>query len=305
MKKVVSVSLGSPARDWQADLSEWGVPLLLERRGVGLNYAAYGEALRELDQDSDVAAIGLGGLNRYLFAGDQRYELRKPAEMAAVVRSKPTCDGARLKQIWEPEVVRRAAAADALTLAGRRALMVCAVDRWGMAEALAAGGAEVVLGDLMFALGVPLPIRGLPQLRRIGKALLPVVTRHVPFEWLYPTGESKEAPRYGSWYRWADLLAGDWKFIGKHMPVESGSLAGKVVVTNTTTARDVEAMRDRGIATLITTTPSLRGRSFGTNLIEAAAAGLTGLPPEQLHLPTLLECFRSLGWDQPRIESLT
>jgi len=64
-------------------------------------------------------------------------------------------------------------------------------------------------------------------------------------------------------------------------------------------------MRDRGIATLITTTPSLRGRSFGTNLIEAAAAGLTGLPPEQLHLPTLLECFRSLGWDQPRIESLT
>lgn len=304
MRRVVSVSLGSAVRNWEADLTPHGVALCLERRGVGLDYEAYAQALCELDRDPDVAAIGLGGLNRYLFAGRHRYELRKPGDMARLVRNKPTCDGSLLKQIWEPFVVREAAEEGLLRLRGRRTLMVCGVDRWGMAAALAEHGADLVLGDLMFALGVPLPVRGLEHLERIGRSLLPFVTRCVPFEWLYPTGESRDVPKYGRWYQWAEVLAGDWKFIGKHMPAEAGSLAGKTVVTNTTTPADVAALRHRGVEVLITTTPSLDGRSFGTNVIEAAAAALTGRPVDTLRLSDLLERFAPLGWDRPRVEHL-
>lgn len=305
VRRAVSVSLGSPSRDWQADLSSLGVPLTIERRGVGLDYQRYTEALRELDQAEEVAAIGLGGINRYLFGGDRPYELRKAQEMASVVRAKPVCDGARLKQFWEPHVVRTAVARGDLQLKGRRVLMVCAVDRWGMAEALHEHGAEVVFGDLMFALGAPVPVRSFKALKRLASALLPVLTRHVPFEWLYPTGESKDTPKYRNWYQWADVLAGDWKFIGKYMPAEPGSLAEKTVLTNTTTPKDVEALRVRGAELLITTTPSLNGRSFGTNAVEAAASALSGLPPERMGLEDYLAVFRPLGWDQIRVERLT
>jgi len=304
MRRVVSVSLGSPSRDWEADLSEWGVPLWIERRGVGLDYRRYTEALRELDADPNVAAIGLGGINRYLLCGDRKYELRKAAEMAAVVRDKPVCDGSGLKLHWEPYVVRTTAESGALPLRGRRALMVCATDRWGMADALDRGGAELVVGDLMFALGVGVPLQGLKAAEGLSRALLPFITRHVPFEWLYPTGESRDVPKYARWYAWADLLAGDWKFIGKHMPAAPGSLRGKTVLTNTTTPKDVEALRDRGVETLITTTPSLGGRSFGTNAVEAAVAALSGKALEAMGLEDYLAVFEPLGWHRPRVERL-
>lgn len=304
LRRAVSVSLGSPSRDWQADLSELGVPLRIERRGVGLDYRRYTETLAELDADDSVAAIGLGGINLYLFSGDRKYALRKAEEMSAVVRNKPVCDGAALKQHWEPYVVRTAAEQGALPLAGRHALMVCAVDRWGMGQALSDGGAEVVLGDLMFALGVPVALRSWDVFLKLTRGLLPFITRRVPFEWLYPTGESKDVPKYGRWYAWADILAGDWKFIGKHMPAEPGALRGKTVVTNTTTPKDVSALVERGARTLITTTPSLGGRSFGTNAVEAAAAALSGKHPDAMGLEDFLEVFRPLGWDQPRIQHL-
>jgi hypothetical protein len=225
--------------------------------------------------------------------------------MTAAVRHKPVCDGSGLKQHWEPYVVRAAVASGALALRGRRALMVCVVDRWGMAEALREAGAEVVVGDLMFALGIPVPLRSWDLTQRLTRSLLPIVTRYVPFEWLYPTGESRDVPKYRRWYDWADVLAGDWKFIAKHMPAEPGSLAGKTVLTNTTTTKDVDALRERGVETLITTTPSLRGRSFGTNAVEAAAAAISGQSPDTLRLDDYLSVFRPLGWGHPRIERLS
>ena len=57
-------------------------------------------------------------------------------------------------------------------------------------------------------------------------------------------------------------------------------------------------------STLITTTPSLGGRSFGTNAVEAAAAAMAGVPPDSLRLEDYLRLFRPLGWDQIRITDL-
>jgi hypothetical protein len=53
-------------------------------------------------------------------------------------------------------------------------------------------------------------------------------------------------------------------------------MAGKWVVTNTTTAQDVEFLRTRGVELLITSTPRLEGRTFGTNVIEATLVALDG-----------------------------
>jgi hypothetical protein len=53
-------------------------------------------------------------------------------------------------------------------------------------------------------------------------------------------------------------------------------LAGKTVITNTTTAENVELLRACGVRTLITTTPRFQGRSFGTNALEAALTAYAG-----------------------------
>jgi hypothetical protein len=53
-------------------------------------------------------------------------------------------------------------------------------------------------------------------------------------------------------------------------------LDGKIVLTNTVTATNVDELRERGVKTLITTTPDFQGRSFGTNVVEAALLALLG-----------------------------
>ena len=50
----------------------------------------------------------------------------------------------------------------------------------------------------------------------------------------------------------------------------------EVVVTNTTTPQDVELFRKCGVKYLVTTTPILDGRSFGTNMMESALIALSG-----------------------------
>jgi len=93
---------------------------------------------------------------------------------------------------------------------------------------------------------------------------------------LYSTGESQEVvvPKYTKYYQEASVIAGDWLYIKKHLPED---MEGKIIVTNTTTEEDVEFMRSRGIAYLVTTTPVFAGRSFGTNAFEAALTAAAGL----------------------------
>jgi len=69
------------------------------------------------------------------------------------------------------------------------------------------------------------------------------------------------------------VIAGDCHYIKRFMPDD---LNGKVIVTNTTTPEDVEIFRKAGVKYLITTTPVLEGRSFGTNMMEAALVAISG-----------------------------
>jgi hypothetical protein len=47
-------------------------------------------------------------------------------------------------------------------------------------------------------------------------------------------------------------------------------------LTNTVTQANVEELAERGVKRLITTTPDIGGRSFGTNVLEAALVALLG-----------------------------
>src|SRR5690606_34682756 len=103
----------------------------------------------------------------------------------------------------------------------------------------------------------------------------------LPLSMLYPTGNRQEVtvPRHGRFFAWADVVAGDWHYVRRHMPP---ALPGKTILTNTVTEEDVALLRQRGVALLVTTTPEINGRSFGTNVMEAVLVALSGKRPEQL-----------------------
>jgi len=79
-------------------------------------------------------------------------------------------------------------------------------------------------------------------------------------------------------------------------------MTGKVVVTNTTTPEDVELFRKLGVKYLVTTTPVMEGRSFGTNMMEAALVAVAG-KGRPLTWPELTEMLDKLG-SEPQLQEL-
>ena len=51
--------------------------------------------------------------------------------------------------------------------------MVSALDRFGMAQALVAAGADMIFGDFIFALDLDRPVRGLDEFEEMARKYLP------------------------------------------------------------------------------------------------------------------------------------
>ncbi len=272
MKRAVSISLGSSKRNSMVELTLLGQRVCIERIGTDGDMERAAQLYSELDGQVD--AFGVGGTDLGLTVGNKYYKLHSVAPLVRGVRRTPVVDGSGLKNTLERQVAPYMDAHIAHALQPRRVLMTSGADRWGMAMSFLDAGYEGVFGDLMFGLSMPLPLRSAGSVKRVAALILPVVSR-LPFEWLYPTGEKQEknTPKFGQWYDWATVIAGDCHFIKRFMPAR---LDGKIICTNTTTPADVAAFRAAGVRYLVTTTPRLEGRSFGTNMMEAMLVAVSG-----------------------------
>jgi len=273
MKRVVSVSLGSSSRDHRATVTLMGEEFDISRVGTDGKLDAAIAMVRELDGNVD--AIGLGGIDVYLYAGRHRYALRDGLRLLEAAKTTPIVDGSGLKNTLEREAVRFMQDELGVDLRGKSVLMVSALDRFGMAQALVDAGADVLFGDFIFALDKDMPVRELHEFEQLAEKYVPDACK-LPFQFFYPTGKKQDKPpepKYPQYYERADIIAGDFHFMRQFMP---DRLDGKVVLTNTVTERDVAELAARGVSMLITTTPEIGGRSFGTNVLEAALVALLG-----------------------------
>ncbi len=273
MKKVVSVSLGSSSRDHRADATFLGEEFDISRVGTDGKLDAAIAMVRELDGHVD--AIGLGGIDVYLYAGRHRYALRDGLRLLEAAKITPIVDGSGLKNTLERQAVGFMQSDLGIDLRGKRVLMVSALDRFGMAQAFVDAGADVLFGDFIFALDKDMPVRGLTEFEELAEKYLPDACK-LPFQFFYPTGKKQEKPpepKYPHYYEQAEIIAGDFHFMRQFMP---DRLDGKIVLTNTVTAGNVEDLAARGVEMLITSTPEIAGRSFGTNVLEAALLALLG-----------------------------
>ncbi len=272
MKRVVSVSLGSSKRDHKVEAEFLGEKFVIERIGTDGDMERAIQMIRELDGKVD--AFGMGGIDLYLVAGNRRYALREAKKIAAAAEKTPIVDGSGLKNTLERKVIEYLQSELGWDFKDRRALVVSGVDRFGIAEALWYAGCKTTYGDLIFAMGIPIPVRSLSTLRFLAYTLLPILSQ-MPFKYLYPTGEKQETvtSKYDKYYHDNEIITGDFHFIRKYMPSE---LPGKIIITNTVTKDDLELLRERGVKVLVTTTPEMQGRSFGTNVMEGVLISLLG-----------------------------
>ncbi len=281
MKRVVGISLGSSARDHEVKIEMMGQQYKVERIGTDGNMNKMIDIIQELDGKVD--AFGLGGMDLYIYAVDRRYEFRDARRISRAAVKTPIVDGSGLKNTLERRAIEQLVAESDLFSETKKVLLMSAMDRLGMAQAFEKAGCKMTYGDLPFVLGLPVPLASLNTLAMFARVLAPLVGQ-LPFTMIYPTGDKQAVnkPRFPRYFHDNDIIAGDFHFIHRYMPE---ALPGKTIVTNTVTRDDVEFLRERKLKTLITTTPEMEGRSFGTNVMEALlvcmAEGKAELSEEQ------------------------
>ncbi len=301
MKHVMSVSIGSSKRDHKVETEILGEKFIIERVGTDGSIEKAIEIIKE--NDGKVSAFGMGGIDLYVCIGNKRFTIRDAVPIAQAAKISPIVDGSGLKNTLERRVVNYLAENKIVDFEGKKVLLVCGLDRFGMAEALDKTGCKLTFGDLIFTVGVPIPIRSLKSLNILASILAPIICK-LPFDMLYPTGEKQEkkagSSKYERFYNEADIIAGDFHFIKRYMP---DRLDGKIILTNTVTSDDVKMLTQSGVKMLITTTPELNGRSFGTNVMEAVLVSLSDKPYKFLTPADYEELLDKIGLT-PRVEVL-
>ncbi|MCL5612211.1 MAG: quinate 5-dehydrogenase [Chloroflexi bacterium] len=300
MKRAVSISIGSSKRNKAVEVTLLGEKVSIERIGTDGDMEAAAQKYKELDGKVD--AFGVGGADLGALADGKWYPFYSVKPMVRFVEKTPLVDGGGLKNTLEnkaPAFLDQKIG-EYINSRGRKVLVTVGVDRWGLSKSFVEAGYETVFGDLMFGLDIPIAIHKISQLKTLAALLMPIAGR-LPFEWIYPTGEKQEkrTPKWEKYYQWATVVAGDCHYIKRNMPYD---MQGKVIVTNTTTPEDVETFRKAGIKYLITTTPVIDGRSFGTNMMEAALVAVSG-KGRPLTWPELTEMLDKLGFE-PQLQEL-
>ena len=300
MKRAVSISIGSSKRNKAVEVTLLGEKVSIERIGTDGDMEAAAHKYEEMDGTVD--AFGVGGADLGLMVDNKWYPLYSVRPMIRFVKKTPIVDGVGLKNTLENKSAAflESKLGDYINKMGKKVFVVSGADRWGMSISFIDAGYECAFGDLMFGLGVPVALHTAGQLKTLASLLMPLVGR-LPFEWVYPTGEKQEirTPKYQKFYQWASVVAGDCHYIKRHMPDD---MKGKVIVTNTTTVEDVALFKQCGVKYLITTTPVLDGRSFGTNMMEAAMVAISGKGRSLTH-DEYNELLGKLGFE-PQLQEL-
>ena len=274
MKRAVSISIGSSKRDKAVQISLFGEEVQIERLGTDGDMERAAQLYREMDGNVD--AFGVGGADLGLLIDQKWYPLYSVLPIVRYVKKTPIVDGGGLKITLEKKVasVLEAKISSYLDEKGRKAFVVAASDRWGMTKAFVDAQYECIFGDMMFTLNLPFALHTTQSVCRLASLLMPVASR-LPFSWIYPIGEAQEkrTPKWQKYFDWGTIIAGDCHYITRYMP---DRMDGKIIVTNTTTEEDVGLFKEAGVKYLLTTTPVLEGRSFGTNMMEAAIIAAIG-----------------------------
>ncbi len=272
MKQVVGISLGSDKRNHTVEINLRGMDCRIERVATNGDVNAMVRYIKV--HDGKVDAFGLGGMDLYIYALDKRYLIRDSNKVAKAAKITPIVDGSGLKNTLERRAIEYIAENTDILNNSPGVLQMSAMDRIGMAQALEEAGCRMTYGDFLYALKLPIPLYSLKTVAKYARLLVPFVSQ-LPYRFIYPTGKDQELnqPLFTEYFTENKVIAGDFHYIRRYMPRE---LPGKVIITNTVTMDDLDFLQKRKVKTLITTTPELEGRSFGTNVIEALLVCLSG-----------------------------
>lgn len=299
MKRVVSISLGSARRNYQCSTTLLGQSIQVQRIGVDGDWQRVAALLQHYDGAVDV--ISLEHTPAVVQVGKRHYPDAAVLALMEQARKTPVVDGRILQTTLERWAIKRAADRIPGIWRYRRVLLLSALQHYQLAHALSEHQVEFRCADPLIRselAGLPLP-RSLAQLEYMAPLLLPLTMLHRSHRPALASPARRQ--RIHRLFDWADVIVGPFDLICDLAPAE---LRGRTLITDDPAPAEIDTLRQRGVATLLTMTPTMCQERpfFSTAALEALITAVL----EQGHQPDdaqVLDLMDRARWE-PTLQSL-
>lgn len=248
--------------------------------------------------EGQVDAIALDGMPDVLELGAARVSHAAGSALAQRMQETPVVNGRTIRAGLERWGVILADRAQPGIFAQKHILMVPGLNHNGLAQALSRRSANIRYADPVIYFALPqFPGVGSPM--TLDQAAGPTLEqlKDAPFRRINPQPGDPGTQRAADPFQWADVLAGDIGAIRRYAPQE---LKHKTIVVEHAAEADLEDLRQRGAAILVTMMPSLDGRdSLGqwpAAVIEAILVALRPAVDAPLTEDTYLDLMADIKW---------
>ncbi len=297
MKKVIVIHLSEGSQIETVDFL--GQRVEIHQIGCGGD----ADRAREITAAYDglVDAIALEGMPAHLRLGSAQVTHELGASLAAAARQTPVVDGSGIRDGLERWGVILADRAQPGIFSQKRILMVPGLNHTGLADSLARRGSAIRYADPAVYFALP-AFPGIGSRQTLSKAAPRTLKqlRDAPFRRLRPQPGEPGVIRANAPFEWADLLAGDIGAIRRYSPPD---LRRKIVVVESATEEDAQALAERGAAILVTLMPALNGDGglgrWPAAAVEAVLVALRPEPDAPLSEDTYLNLMADIKW-QPQ-----
>ncbi len=296
-RQVVSISLGDGSGDFEFESSFMGQDLSIRRMGVGDDLARARQVLQEWDDKADVFAVG-NLENSYVLgrAGELERQHQQVLDACKGLQT-PVVTGNGLRRMGQEWSIRHLQFkfgdsyfnnTKALFLSGRIS--------FHLAKALAEYTDNLLFADPLLEHASPLFLHSLSSLQTYSHSLRGLPHR-LPGQWMssvFPPLKSVSAKRIRKAIRDSfTVVVPEHNFFHYLQGTTGDDLKEKIVITSAATDDRIQFLSERGVDTIIDTTPMILDRVVDSNTLEAAMVAAVGSEMGALSHDDILEIISS------------
>lgn len=295
MKRVVSISLGASAQDFDFVAPFMGQQISVQRLGTDGSTSKAVKLLKHWEKHADV--LGLGVAKDSYNVGSHRYIDKNSARMASVVKRIPVTTGGHLNDILQEWALRHVQIKLGNYFNNARTLFFSGMSNYKLATCMAEYSQNLQFADPLLQLGVPKLLTSLNALELFAAGA------HYVSDWALPHVMScapvKQWTRFvlGKAMQEATVIVAPVHALDDFSAEE---LAGKTLITTSVNEERLAQFKAKGVHLVIDGAPRMFEHVLGPNILDAMIIATSGKNPQDLLEDDYLEIITDLQLE-PRL----
>lgn len=303
MKQVVSISLGSSAKDYEFETEFLGQNFTVTRIGTDGDLEKAAELLLHWDKIAD--AIGIGNI-KFPYGIGPRYLTKKQHHnlkaLAAQIQT-PVTMGNTLRDVSFEWALRFIEYKFGSYFNNARVLFLSGMSSYRIAKVISEFTDNLTFADPVLENSIPKFLNSLDHLESYAQSA------HEVFQWVPSKRLADSVVPVKTWNDYilrkaaqkANIIvvpAFGFEDYLKDFTLEE--LGGKTIITSTADDEQVAFLKERGVDVIIDTTPKILQRVVAPNVLEALILAALGRKNDAVHADDLLEIISAQKMD-PRV----